>query len=152
MRKHFNQKIKKKKHYSERKSAARRQEHYKIIDRRQTNRRKTKIEEARRMLTRPGRLERIDVPTAWSRSGPVRRRGARKVEFPRQGYPRLPAGALQTQVPKGRMLMNKSQNETAKMRKAPKIESKGCLKRPPLIQKGTKKRLLQNQALERSTF
>ena len=36
----------------------------------------------------------IELPTAWSRSMPLRRRGAGKVDFLRRGYPRLSAGAF----------------------------------------------------------
>ena len=59
-----------------------------------------------------------------------------KVEFLRRGYPRLSAGALQIRVPKGRRLMNKSQNGSAKVPKATNIEPKECPKQPTMNQKG----------------
>ena len=74
----------------------------------------------------------IDVPTAWSCSGPVRRTGAGKVEFLRQGYPRLSAVAFQIRV----RLMNKNQNGSAWVPMATNIEPKGCQQRPTLNQKG----------------
>ena len=43
---------------------------------------------------------------------------------------------LQIRVPKGRMLMNKNQNGSAKVPKATNIEPKGCPKRSTLNQKG----------------
>ena len=72
----------------------------------------------------------IDVPTAWSRSGPVRSRCAGKVEFLQRGYPRLSPGALQIRVPKGWMLMKQNQNGSAKVPNATNIEPTGLPKRP----------------------
>ena len=68
----------------------------------------------------------IDVPTAWSHPGPVRRGGSGRGRIPSARNPRLSAGALRMRMSKGRVFNQISGNSKQIILKTIKMEPKGC--------------------------